>query len=204
MALNTTGFWWILAACAAYGVLHSLLASHRVKRKTAAIVGEAAYQRFYRLFFSVTGALTALPIFGLVAALPDQPIYTIPLPWRYLTLALQFAAVLALLYSVSQTGALVFVGLAQVFQNTGKAEPEKLVVKGLYRWVRHPLYSASFVILWLTPLMTWNILALCLGLSAYMLIGSIFEERKLLDHFGQAYADYRKKTPRLLPGLKRG
>ena len=198
-----TGFWWILAACAAYGVLHSILAAWGFKTLVARRIGQAAYNRFYRLFFSAAGAVTVLPLFALAALLPDRVLYTIPTPWRYLTLLVQALAALTLLYAVMQTGALRFVGIEQALRPGGSAGPEKLITTGLYRWVRHPLYTSGYLILWLVPVMTWNLLALNLGLSAYMWIGSIFEERKLAAQFGPAYEDYRARTPRIVPGIRR-
>jgi len=56
--------------------------------------------------------------------------------------------------------------------------------------------------IWLMPVMTWNILAFDLGVSLYMLIGSIFEERKLVAQFGQEYIQYRSKTPHIIPRTK--
>jgi methanethiol S-methyltransferase len=200
-----TGFVWILIACAIYGVIHSILASNGFKGLASRRVGQAAYQRFYRLFFVIIGSITALPLFGMLALLPDQRIYTIPAPWVYLTLLIQTAAVVGLLASVLQTGAMAFLGLSQLtgINATHSAPvPEELVVTGLYRWVRHPLYTASFLVLWLTPVMTWNLLALNIGLSAYMLIGTIFEEHKLVQQFGKGYEEYRKHTPRIVPGIK--
>jgi protein-S-isoprenylcysteine O-methyltransferase Ste14 len=47
--------------------------------------------------------------------------------------------------------------------------------------------------------MSWNILAFAIGLTLYTLIGSRFEERKLIQEFGQAYIDYRKVTPWIIP-----
>jgi protein-S-isoprenylcysteine O-methyltransferase Ste14 len=41
------------------------------------------------------------------------------------------------------------------------------------------------------------------ALTIYILIGIIFEERKLLREFGQAYVDYKSMTPMLLPGLSK-
>ena len=41
-----------------------------------------------------------------------------------------------------------------------------------------------------------------LALTIYVLIGIFFEERKLLCEFGQAYADYKSRTPMLIPALK--
>jgi protein-S-isoprenylcysteine O-methyltransferase Ste14 len=61
------------------------------------------------------------------------------------------------------------------------------------------LYAFGLLVLWLVPRMTWNLLALDIGLSAYILIGARFEERKLLREYGPAYADYMRRTPMLLP-----
>jgi protein-S-isoprenylcysteine O-methyltransferase Ste14 len=50
--------------------------------------------------------------------------------------------------------------------------------------------------------MSYNLLALILGLSIYILVGAYFEERKLLVEFGDAYSEYRQRTPMLIPGLR--
>jgi protein-S-isoprenylcysteine O-methyltransferase Ste14 len=73
------------------------------------------------------------------------------------------------------------------------------VTSGLYRWVRHPLYTLGLAFLWLTPVMTTSLLAFNVGMSVYAVIGSIFEERRLLAEFGTAYLEYRRRVPRLLP-----
>ncbi|MGH2606675.1 MAG: methyltransferase family protein, partial [Anaerolineales bacterium] len=77
--------------------------------------------------------------------------------------------------------------------------PPRLVRHGLYRWVRHPLYTCALVFLWLTPVMTMSLLALYLGLSAYLVVGSVFEERRLVAEFGEAYREYQRQVPRLVP-----
>jgi protein-S-isoprenylcysteine O-methyltransferase Ste14 len=73
------------------------------------------------------------------------------------------------------------------------------VVRGLYRWVRHPLYTAGLVLIWLTPVMTLNIFSLNLGLTIYLVVGALIEERKLVREYGEAYEEYRKRTPMLIP-----
>ena len=50
--------------------------------------------------------------------------------------------------------------------------------------------------------MSRNSLVFYLGVTLYVLIGAYFEERKLLRNFGESYADYKQKTPFLIPGLK--
>ena len=36
-------------------------------------------------------------------------------------------------------------------------------------------------------------------LSAYLVVGSILEERKLLAEIGEPYAEYRRRVPMLVP-----
>lgn len=197
--MQNTGFFWILLSIVLYGGLHSLLASNRVKGFIARLVGGNAYRRFYRLFFSITGGITFLPTLTLVALLPDRTIYAIPMPWVLVTRLIQVVALLGLAYGVLQTGAFAFVGITQALHGAGR---EKLVTTGLYRWVRHPLYTCTLAFLWLASPITWNLFALNLGVSAYFWIGSIFEERKLVQQFGQGYEEYRVKTPRMIPKIK--
>ena len=116
-----------------------------------------------------------------------------------LTLLVEGVAGLGLLAGVLQTGALRFLGLAQITGSADYGGPSKLEINGLYRYVRHPLYLFGLLILWLIPLMTWNILAFNLGATLYILVGIQFEERKLLKEFGQAYADYQRRVPMLIP-----
>ena len=47
--------------------------------------------------------------------------------------------------------------------------------------------------------MSWNMLALAIGVTVYTLIGSLLEERRLAAQFGQEYVEYKKRTPWLLP-----
>jgi Putative protein-S-isoprenylcysteine methyltransferase len=157
--------------------------------------------RFYRLFFNIIGFLSLLPVFWLVQALPDKNLYTIPLPWIFVTSALEFLAVLGLLVGVLQTGAMSFLGLKQIYQPEVTGKPVQLVVNGLYRRVRHPLYTCGLLFIWLSPHMSLNWLAFDLSASLYILIGIQFEERKLLAEFGENYTRYRKLTPMLIPGL---
>jgi protein-S-isoprenylcysteine O-methyltransferase Ste14 len=48
-------------------------------------------------------------------------------------------------------------------------------------------------------MMTTSTLALFFGLTLYIYIGSIFEERRLIAEFGEAYREYQRSVPRLIP-----
>lgn len=190
----------ILLAAALWGAVHSWLASLSAKALAARKLGPTG-RRVYRLGYNVFAVVTFLPLLALVRLLPDRALYAIPSPWVYLTLALQGLAGLALAAGVLQTGPFTFAGLRQLV--SGETDDNgPLVVNGLYRRVRHPLYSAGLVFVWLTPVMTLNLLTLYAALTFYIVVGAIFEERKLLKIYGEAYAAYRRRTPMFVPGIK--
>jgi protein-S-isoprenylcysteine O-methyltransferase Ste14 len=196
----TISFWLILLAVLAYGLLHSTLASLTIKAHTRQWIGPST-DRWFRLAYNLIAIFTLLPILFLPILLIDKEIYTIPYPWVLLTLSIQVLAVVVLIAGVRQTGISSFIGLRQLMLPEDTSPP-RLVTDGLYRYVRHPLYTAGLVFIWLLPILTWNLLALNLGLTAYIFIGAYFEERKLLLEFGESYTEYRNRTPMLIPGLK--
>lgn len=196
----TISFWLILLAVIGYGLLHSFLASLKTKAQACHWFGPAS-DRWFRIGYNLIAVLTLLPILFLPILLMDQEIYVIRYPWVILTLILQVLAVFVLIVGLRQTGITSFIGLRQLLLPEDTT-PTRLVTTGLYRYVRHPLYSAGLVFIWLISLLTWNLLALNLGLTAYIFIGAYFEERKLRLEFGEAYAEYYHHTPMLIPGLR--
>jgi methanethiol S-methyltransferase len=197
-----TSFFLILLSLFLYGLVHSILASLRFKAWVASRFGEGLYLRWYRLFFNLMAGITILPTLVLMVILPDRSFYRIPFPWVLLTIGVQAVAVLGLLHSVRVTGTANFLGIEQVIDPVKAAQPHRMTKSGLYRYVRHPLYTCSILILWLMPVMTLNILAFNLGATLYMTIGAFFEERKLIREFGREYEEYSRYTPMLVPGSK--
>ncbi len=196
--LIESGFLWILGAGLAYGVIHSMLASNQAKALSRRWFGSSG-DRYYRLFFNGVAVITLLPVMALVPILPDWQIYAIPYPFVLVTSVLQAGAAIGLLWAVWQTGALNFLGIRQLFGQPAGEKQGRLVKNGLYSHVRHPIYFFGLVFIWLTPVMSWNVLALSISFSAYLIIGAMFEERKLLSEYGAEYAEYRGKTPMILP-----
>lgn len=190
----------LILAMTVWGTVHSFLASLTVKSFFQRYVG-SGFMRFYRLMYNGFSVISFLPILWLTAVLPDRSLYQVPLPGSLFMLVGQGLAVILLLVGVLQTGALSFAGVRQLFEK--EERPASLVTTGLYRYVRHPLYTAGLLFLWLTPTMTLNRFTLYLAATLYILIGAIFEERKLLREFGEAYARYQRSTPMLIPRWNR-
>lgn len=78
----------------------------------------------------------------------------------------------------------------------------QLASRGVYRWIRHPMYSAVLLAIMGVVLLDprpWRFAA-WLALLAVLLMKAQREERYLLQRFPD-YEAYRRRTWRLLPGL---
>lgn len=79
---------------------------------------------------------------------------------------------------------------------------KQLCTQGPYVWVRHPFYVANFLIdlsLCLLAGAPWLALAYVIAFPLAYLPRIFAEEESLREHFGPAFDDYCKTTPRLLP-----
>ena len=183
-----------------YSAVHSWLAGRRMKEWARKRFGPRT-DRWYRLAYNVVGGVTLLPLLPMLLWLPDRLLYVWPSPWRWLALLGQGVAVVGIAYGLWLTDVWHFLGLRQLFEPSaeGHNAQRSLVVRGMYRWVRHPLYFWGLVFLWLTPQMTVNRAALFAVLSGYLYVGTFFEERRLVREFGEAYREYQRRVPRLIP-----
>jgi protein-S-isoprenylcysteine O-methyltransferase Ste14 len=195
------GTLYLVGASILWGVVHSILASHGFKHLVRKMVGTAAFFRLYRLAYNLFSFASLFPVALMLFTFPDKLLYAIPEPWVYLTTVIQGLAAILLIAGEMQTGPLEFAGLAQLMSSYGESKPAELVTGGLYAYVRHPLYTAGLIFIWFSPEMTVNRLALWIVFSIYIFVGALFEERKLLKEYGSAYAEYRSKTPMLIPNI---
>ena len=83
--------------------------------------------------------------------------------------------------------------------------PKKLVVRGLYRYLRNPIYVGV-----LTALVGWAVMfrganllvyAVCVGICFHLFV-VLYEEPHLRRQFGADYRDYCEKVGRWLPRVR--
>ncbi|WP_280342887.1 methyltransferase family protein [Nocardia abscessus] len=79
------------------------------------------------------------------------------------------------------------------------ATADRLQVHGPYRLVRHPLMTGLLFSFWCASTLTAGHLLWAVGLTGYILLGTILEERDLLARFGAAYRAYASQVPAFFP-----
>ena len=85
-------------------------------------------------------------------------------------------------------------------------EGQALVTSGVFRHIRHPIYAGLWLWAIAQPLLLQNWIA---GFALLVLFTPLYfirtprEEQMMLDHFGDEYGAYVKRTGRVLPRLRK-
>ncbi len=171
-----------------FGLQHSGMARRTSKRLWLRIIPE----RLERSTYAATSGLLLLALPFVWQTIPGAVIYRLPL--AVVVVPLAAGAGLALV-----NGTHDHAGLFGLRQAWSVSTPERLEFCGPYRLVRHPLMACLLVFLWTQPTMTPTLLLLSGGLTGYILLGILLEERDLRRTFPHEYAAYQRRVPMLLP-----
>lgn len=79
----------------------------------------------------------------------------------------------------------------------------ELVDSGIYKYIRHPLYSSLLFLTWGIFLknITLTLFLVALSSSIFLFLTAWFDERECIRYFGEKYSDYMKRTKRIIPHL---
>ena len=78
-----------------------------------------------------------------------------------------------------------------------------LPIWGAYRVLRHPVYLSFLGLIWCVPLVTLDRVVLMVVWSAYIFVGSVLKDRRLLFFIGDEYRGYQSRVPGY-PGIPFG
>ncbi len=187
---------YLILAIAIYYLLHSVLAASSVKNRLHPFLPP----RYYRIFFNAVAVFLLVPI----ALIYTKSTFTSVFQATAITNGLGFLFLVMgtflLLAALSQYDLGEFIGSKYLDQQKARI-PNQLQISGLNKLVRHPLYFATLIIVWAWFLKRTTSLDLIIAIatSLYLIIGIHFEEKKLVDEFGEEYLAYQKKVKRLIP-----
>lgn len=184
---------WILW-CAA----HSILISNTVTAFFKTLLKKN--YSFYRLGFNIFSIITIFPIVLYSFSLQSHPIWLWEGYFRIVQILFIITATALFVGSAMQYDLLELMGFRQIFSRTSSAKNETNSISedGILALVRHPAYSATFLILWARDIDTVSLITNCI-LSGYLFIGTLLEEKKLLLEFGQSYQIYQRNVSILFP-----
>jgi hypothetical protein len=208
--VERTVMFWLFLAVIIWGLVHSLLATLKAKELILHWVG-LKWMRFYRLLYNLFAGLSFLPVLAIIAIIPDRKLYSVPFPWSIPMIFGELLSLFVMAAGFRKTDISEFIGLRQLTdpimperpEFAGQTDNTQLVTTGVYHFVRHPLYSAGIAFLWLFPVMTFNLLAIDIALTLYIVAGTYWEENKLRRYFGREYEEYASVTPMFIPFLRR-
>lgn len=194
-----------------FGFVHTYLASNKIKKSIAERTGVKI--AFYRFFYNVISVITFLALLE-VCPKPDQLIYELHYPYDMIIFILQAISLAGVVWSFYCMDFKELMGISQVKRYyAGVYVPEhldadqKLEIKGAYRISRHPLYFFMILFFGLRPYMDLFYLVSFVCCTVYCFIGAYYEEKKLVERFGDEYSEYKKRVSRIFPlkiYIKRG
>ncbi|MDA1091211.1 MAG: methyltransferase [Proteobacteria bacterium] len=196
--MNTAPLAHLIYALAwlSFGAVHSVLAGVAFKNRF-----EPRFGPYYRLSYNLLATLHIGLVMVVGGAVMSPQAYALePGVGAGLT-GIRVLGGVVLLLALREYDLGRFSGLSQIrAHRQGAPEPgvEPLIIDGMHRIVRHPLYLGAYLIFWGGAVNDFGLATAVWG-SLYLWIGARHEERSLRALYGQAYADYQATVPAIIP-----
>lgn len=174
-------------------------AYHRIQ---AASSKEAISRKEEGHLFAVALRLAGLALFVVTLAYLLAPqsvqwaIFPIPRPIRWTGAATGILCSILMFWTLNSLG-------KNLTDTVVTRKNATLVTHGPYRWVRHPFYVTTALVMFSVTLLTANWL---IGIGSIVVLAMLAirtpkEEQMLVERFGQQYLDYMSRTNRFLPRI---
>lgn len=187
----------LLIAWLLYFTLHSALASNTVK----GYITQAypALRACYRVIYNGVAIVSLVPVIFLMFINQGTQFIIWPEALFPLKALVLISAIACFIWSLTYYDLKAFMGVEQC--RSKKADTQSghtLVISPIHRFVRHPWYSCALFILWFRDMNTAQFVSTLL-ISGYFVIGSFFEERRLVAEHGEQYRRYQHRVAALIP-----
>jgi len=204
MGLPLAGaLWWNAVLSLFFFAQHSVMVRRPVRARLSAVIPA----RYDGAFYAITSGI-ALTFVVVLLQPGGPPLFVLQGVSRLMVRAAALLALAGLIWSGHALKGFDPLGLGPIRQHLRglPVEPfgfpfraKPFVVRGPYRWVRHPLYSCIIVLLWADPGPRPGRLVVASLWTAWIYAGALLEERDLIAEFGDRYRRYREQVPILIP-----
>ena len=177
-----------------FALHHSVLARSGAKRWIASVTGPRAERSMY---------VWVASILFIVVCVLWQPVPGVFYQHRGTLAGLHWTVVAAGAWLTLRAAAVLDpLELAGIRQIRGDLDPPRFRVVGPYKYLRHPIYLGWVRVVFGVPEMNGTRLAFAAISTAYLVIAIPFEERSLIEVFGDHYRDYQRAVRwRIAPGV---
>jgi len=137
-----------------------------------------------------------IPRIALPVRLQVKSIFAWPWPWVLVKIAMCLAAFI-LYYGGYRTYGMKYVlGIKQAQEKRGDTIQKAAAfrISGILEYVRHPWYLATILLVWALGPVSDVSLVVKIILTAYIIIGTFLEERKIIQEIGAPYLEYRTEV----------
>lgn len=182
-----------------FALHHSVLARPRAK----AVVGRLFHPALERSLYTWTASLLFMGVCAWWRAVPGEW-YRLGGGPALIGYAIQLAGMGMAVRSSARLDVLDLAGVRPLLEHrrAPKLVHVPLATTGLYGLVRHPLYLGWILLVFGAPHMTSTRLVFAVVSTTYLIVAVFFEERSLIEEFGNDYRTYRQRVRwRMVPGL---
>ena len=187
---------WDSLLCFMFFVQHSAMIRKSCRRRLTAIVPHHFQGTLYTFASGVT--LLTLVLFWQSSG---QTLISLQGTTRWMAHCVFFASLAGMVWGMRALRAFDMFGAQPILANIRDSHlpAMPLAIRGPYRWVRHPLYFFTLVLIWCSPDVTADRLLFDVLFTAWIVLGTLLEERDLAAEFGETYSNYQRKVPMLIP-----
>jgi len=180
-----------------FGAGHSFLASARAKN-----LFEALLNPYYRITYNAIASVHIIAVWLIGnRVFEGTDSFKPPVEAGIALTSLSILGLILLAIALKRYDLGRLSGLSQIRNHKlgiTEANPEPLHVDGLHAYIRHPIYLGAYLILWGNSQDLHGLTTAIWG-TAYLYIGTIYEERYLTMTYGDAYRTYRDRVPSIIP-----
>jgi methanethiol S-methyltransferase len=181
-----------------YCILHSLMASSGFKQKLVSLLGTRF--KYYRLFYTLFAFLFLVFILYYQFNIETSRAFESSYYTRLAGILVGISGLIIMITCIKK----YFMSLSGLLSLVKETSYNTLIITGIHKYVRHPLYLGTFGFIWGAFLCYpfWTILIADTIITLYTLIAIRFEEDKLVKEYGNSYKEYQQRVPKLIPSFK--
>lgn len=188
--------WWDGLLSFAFFLQHSGM----VRRQFRTRVYGPIPPRYHRALYSIASGITLAGV-ALLWQPSNNHLLMLGSAFLWVAVALAIGGFALFLWGALALRKLDLFGTRAIKAYVQKSEEESpvFIVRGPFRWVRHPWYLAAIMLFWSCVDFTSDRLLFNILWTGWVCMGTRVEENDLVHDFGDVYEKYRRRVPMLVP-----